>query len=742
MSVTTVKTLLDAARQTNSQYGKELITAKELEQAWTAAKAPEASDPAGKPLSAAEAKLFQELKATELNGAAKTLLKSILAQIPGLLQGESTGDVVTLPEKRGYKVVISHQDGFVVDPSYGNRNDPLAQVRTFYDAASYLQASFGSDTNMFTTAQLNVSEKRGVLNQLTASAAGDLANLTAPQREQLLGSIAALLTELVKSCDIAALAPNGSTDIKALQSDAVAALVGLLKDERASVLVRRSLVGYLSQSDSFQAALSAPQKAQLKDLNAALFPQAPVNYSTWEASGKDRIVIDHVCGQGENFLFGFVKELQAYGVGDARGTMNKNKFKLIAGGPDDGYATVEVTIPANDPMNKWGRAMTVEVRVREFNNDLYTNMSDPKVDIVSYGGHSNFGNNTLASLRNAPNQVGDKIICRDLCCGADTKNAEAQQYAEASLNSITSCCSSYFRTQNDPQRGDYAYESEGYLMLMSLTRGILGKKSWDTIGGDLKANANWWGHDSDNNWTWPTDKRAGSFVDNDRDGIPNVFDMLPSYNTTDVAASTAKEFELVCPALNTDQIAGTRAFQAIQFLNTATNYNTVLQPLNEQRKVSADPNGLWFDGREAPKTYVRFREGANGAMHLQISSALADMTLESLRPVLYFELTRYLAKREGRLFANQAEANAMGLLFAATALEYDESYRDREVFEGLKKLYGFGPTLLYRDVQSAVLACEGRHNYTGDEEAAKAVLDKFKAELGAAGAGSPAITVS
>ena len=78
-------------------------------------------------------------------------------------------------------------------------------------------------------------------------------------------------------------------------------------------------------------------------------------------------------------------------------------------------------------------------------------------------------------------------------------------FDRAALNSVTSCASSYFRTTDDPQMGKYAYESEGYEMLMSITRGLLGKKDWDQIGADLKAKANWYGHDSDNNWTYPTD---------------------------------------------------------------------------------------------------------------------------------------------------------------------------------------------------------------------------------------------
>jgi hypothetical protein len=743
MSVETVSKLLAAARQPDSQFSKEKISATELQRAWTAAKTPEAGDPPGKPLTSAEAKLFEDLKvATDLTPSAKRLLDKILGEIPSLLAGSSPTGVIALPEKRGNKIYLKADAGFVVASTYGAPADALALTRTLYHAGEWLQASFGTDDNLFTKAALDVAGKRAVLKQFTDGLAKNLDSLTEPQRQQLLGSIAALTVELLKSIDKAALAPTAGTELKKLQEDAFALLMKTLNDDRLTVLVRRSVVGYLTQSDSFQPRITAAQKADIKQLNDTLFPTSPADYARWEKDKKSTIKIDHVCGQGENFTFGFVKQLLEEGVGNSRGAGGANKFTLVSGDPENGPAKLKVVIPASDSTNKWGRDITVEIDVHEYRRDIYAKMSDASVDIVSYGGHSNFGNNTLDALNNAPAQKGDKVICRDLCCGADTKNAEAAVYPDAALNGVTSVCSSYFHTADDPKKGKYANESEGYLMLMSVVRGMLAKKDWNTIGDDLAKNANWWGHDSTNNWTWPTDSRAGSFLDDDFDGIPNVFDIIPSYNTTDIPGSVAKEFDLKVPETPADEILGKRAFQSLQFLNTATNYNTSLETVNSQRKIIADPTGTWFDGKDEPKTYVRFREGRGGKVYVQLSSALASMTLESLRPILYVEAMRYYAKKDSSLFASKAEQNAMALLFASSALVNDQSYRDQEIFDGLKKIYGFSDKLAWNDFSSAVSDAEGRHNYTGDDEAIKGLVTKYKKELEAAGAGEPAITVS
>ena len=732
--------LLRSARDPSSRSGRTISTA-ELREAYNEAKRPQAGDPAGKPLTVEEAALFTALNTAELTSYARRyVLPGLLAEIPSLVQSNNQGGVKVLPELRGRQVFLSTAAGFAADAAGAAPASLPELISTLNNAGRYMQAGFGSSDNLFKSAQLDNAGKKAVLAQLKGALA-NTAQLTEPQKEQLMGSVGALAAELLKSIEFVPMSPTANAELLALRDEAFGLLTGALDDPRMSVLVERGLVGYVAQSDTFQAKLTAAQKADLVTRHDALFPTKPADYARWETAGKNRIVIDHVSGGGENFVFGFVKQLTDQGVNSR--SSSSPKFTLVSGDPKYGPAVLEAKIPANSPLNQWGREMTLEVRVREMGSAvMYRGMGDAGVDIVSYGGHSNFGNNTLNSLRNAPAQNGDKIVLRDLCAGADTKNAEAHRYPEASLNAITSVGSSYFRTTNDPVMGKYANESEGFDALMSTVRGLLGKKDWKAIGTDLAERANWYGHDSDNNWTHPGDPRAGAWVDSDKDGVPNVFDLMPGYDTTDIAASTALEFDLRAPTLRADLIDGTRVFQAIQFANTAAAYNSSLHSPNSERRMVVDPTGIFFDAKDAPNEYVKFRRGPKGEHLVQVSSALADMSIESLRAVMFFELAKHLGRENPSLYPNDATANAMGLVFASAALQYDQSWRDQEIFDGLKRLYGIPASVTLAAVEKERAdADNNRHNYTGDLTAARN-LATANAGLGGATVGKPAVPVT
>ena len=72
MSEQTVAAVLRAAQSTSSRGGA-LITAAELKEAWEAALAPESSDQAGRPLTAAEAEQFRNIDRTKLETSPTTL---------------------------------------------------------------------------------------------------------------------------------------------------------------------------------------------------------------------------------------------------------------------------------------------------------------------------------------------------------------------------------------------------------------------------------------------------------------------------------------------------------------------------------------------------------------------------------------------------------------------------------------------------------------------------------------------
>lgn len=641
---------------------------------------------------------------------------------------------IAVPPKAGYDVFFGAA-GFVQDATGAvpARIEELGTV--LVEASRWVQASFGTKDNLFGKAGLDVAGKSAVLQQFRQAVADAKATLQGEQRDQTFGVVAALAAELIKSLpgpDLGRAPAQQAQNIK-LRDEAFAILNDVLTAKETSRVVVRALVGYLAKSKSFRAQLSSAQQVSLDTAHKSVNPVAPFDYAKWDAQQKSVIHIDHCAGQGEGFLWGFAKQLQADGFGD-----RSSGFKVVRGDTRYGPCDLSVVIPKSDPANKWGRDMTIEVHLRPYNRDLYAGMGEAKVDIVSYGGHSGFAKNTLESLQNAPDQVGDKVILRDLCCGADTRNAESEQYPEGSANAVTSIASTYFRTTKDAQGNEYTNECEGFSMLRAAVRGVLGKGQWKDIGEDLKNEANWSGHDSKNNWSFPGDDRNDAFGDLDGDGIPNVYDVIPSYNTFDVKESIRDEFRLKAPNVPADQIKGKRGFQAIQFANTATNYNPTLQPENRQRRLAANPAGLFFDGK-TDSAYVKFQQSTtDNRILVQLSSALAPMSMESLRAVLYFEFAKYLLQ-QGRAggFTKEAEQNAMALLFVQATLEYDSSYRDAEVFEGIKAIYGFGSAIDHNEVSRILSECDHkRHNYTGDKTGAMEVFNKYQRELQAP-AGTP-----
>jgi hypothetical protein len=453
--------------------------------------------------------------------------------------------------------------------------------------------------------------------------------------------------------------------------------------------------------------------------------------------------VDDSEGGGEGFLYGFVEWLKERGLGNANWIDGSNLFTLEGDGVN-GPCTLRCVVGANDPINAWGRPMTVEVDISEFQNNMFRGLGKENVDITGYNGHSGFARNTLKSLPNMPQQRGPKLFYRYVCAGVDAENPIALKAPKAYANSYTTQDSGFFRTREGPH-GKYAYDAEGWHAIRCKIRGVLQKKDHAGIRHELGCErAEIPGHTpgNTNNFVGPGDRRRGGSGDWDQDGIPNMYDVMPTANLFNVDEDVAREFELKVPNVPADQIKGDRAFQAIQFVDTATNYSAIIQDFNQHRKINAHPEGVWFDGRNDPLTYVRFSEGPNGTPSVQFNSALSDMTMETLRAVLFYETSRYvIQKNNPRTLATQAERVGASLLFASAALEYDMSWRDDAVFDGLKRLYNIPDSVSYSSFRAVAGELAERHNYGGDLTALRKILEHHRDALSEANIGAPAVPV-
>lgn len=657
--------------------------------------------------------------------------------------GGGGGATVALPPKDGHAVFLTPNAGFAVDAAGARPGDAAALGNTLFHAGEWVQASFGSRDNLFASARLEPAGKRAVIEQLRGAVGANLDALNEGQRQQLLGNTAGLMVELIKSVEINVLAPVNGREQRELITSAFSLLRDVLDDRRLGADIKQMLVAYLVGSDTVLSRLEPAQRKELEAKDAAFNPKAPFDYAEWDRIGKSVIKVDDIEGGGEGFLYGFVEWLKQRGLGDRNYRDGANKLELVQGDGVNGPATLRVKIPANDPINAWGREMTVEIEVSDFNNNMFRGLGRADVDITGYNGHSGFARNTLKSLPNMPAQNGAKMFYRFVCAGVDAENPIALKAPAAFANSYTTQDSGYFRTKEGPH-GKYAYEAEGWEAIRCMIRGVLGKKTHADIQTDMKGHANWWGHTpgNTNNFVGPGDKRRGGSGDWDQDGIPNMYDVMPTANLFDVKEDAAREFKLEVPAVAADQIKGDRAFQAIQFVNTATNYSDLISAFNPNRKINAHPEGVWFDGRADRQTYVKFSEGPNGSINVQLNSALSDMTMESLRAVLFYETSRYLIdKHNPPGLRTQAERVAANLLFASAALEYDMGWRDDAVFTGLAKLYNIPASVGYGPFRAVAGELAERHNYCGDMTALRKILAQHQDALGGANVGKPAVAV-
>jgi hypothetical protein len=382
--------------------------------------------------------------------------------------------------------------------------------------------------------------------------------------------------------------------------------------------------------------------------------------------------------------------------------------------------------------------MRINLHVRTLHDDLFAHMDDPAMDMVAYSGHSELGKEVLSSLESAPPQHGAKVLALDSCMNIDTFAAVESKLPEAASNSVHTLDSALYDTGRNRRVGKYSTESEGVDMLRVLLRGMMKKQDWRIISRNLGRYATWDGHPRDRLWLCPGNRLLDRFSNADTDGIPDLFDVVPDYGTFDVHASTRREFDLCAPDVPSDQLNGTRVFDAVQFLNTAAEYHGVFARVDPDRRVFTNPRGAFFDASEDRRCYVRFSRSGHH-IYAQFSSALAGMSRDSLRAVLCFAFARWVAQTEPRRFSNRAEAIAAAAAFATASLVYSPGRRKRAILAGLRRLFALPSCLRYEVLTASLRNSDRREHWAGDRVAAAALAHRFPSALIQPGVGEPAV---
>jgi len=304
----------------------------------------------------------------------------------------------------------------------------------------------------------------------------------------------------------------------ALQGTMAKTYEALIKNE-TNPRLQESMVFHLGNTDA--AAKNPAVKAISDVLMKTLAPTQPP-YDKWFAGGNNKVNLSWTVGQGE-FWGGFVKNLKDAG------------FKPVGPESEHGVSTYERII------NKPGVGETkFQIQVHQGGTDILKPMNDKNVQIVGYDGHSNWGRNMTASIKNGP-QTDDgadgKLLFYNLCVGKGVLDGVKEKYGNAQV--VTTYAASNFYTDSNGQMT----RGEGVQALLALVDGVAGRDDWTKIHKGMNDAADiGWGRTWDNYVTPISTRDREKVLDRDNDGQADYLDKHFNFNTFKVAEDTAREF--------------------------------------------------------------------------------------------------------------------------------------------------------------------------------------------------------
>jgi hypothetical protein len=468
--------------------------------------------------------------------------------------------------------------------------------------------------------------------------------------------------------------------------------------------LRDSLIFHLSNAD----AVKSPEVKAVSDvLLKTLAPTSPP-YDKWFANGNKTVNLSWTVGEGE-FWKGFTSYLK------------NNGFKPVGSESEYGVSTYEATV------NKPGVGETkFRISVRQGGTDILAPMNDKNVQIVGYDGHSNWGRNMTASVKNGPvptDGASDKLLFYNLCVGKGVLDKVKEKYGDAQVVTTYAASNFYTDAQGQMTRG------EGVQALMALVNGVASRADWTSLHGDMNKAANiGWGRTWDNYLTPISTQTREKVLDRDNDGQADYLDKHFNYSTFKVPEDTAREFAPVKQDRPATVLDGTKVLVSANMINTLSEFSGILDRVNPDSKVIA---GGWYEPKPGdPKDVVRFSEqkGRDGKTEwvMTFNARYSHMSEEAMRATTAYEFNRFM-QDSGKLRMTPEDSKLAGVLVFAQSLAVDEGYRDREVFTNFLKRYNLPQTITLSQVQSALAAHTG-HNYAGDS----AALANLKAAIGAA----------
>ncbi|MBI4817642.1 MAG: hypothetical protein HY791_15375 [Deltaproteobacteria bacterium] len=718
MSGSRVGKALSDARLPNSPGGARIYKA-EMQKAIKEALTPEPGDPAGKPLTAEEAAVFEPVQASEMSKAAKSVFDAFKAKIPELLaNGPSPGgDAKPIGSATGNRAVFLNSAGWPVPKAdiTGQPAAVAAEEGMYRLSLLVSQAVVGGAGSPLTS--LSNAEKSTLIENAIAAAKmsreapnGVIDGLTADKTAQLRSSAFTVLWSLATT-----LPASGAT--KQL-SDRIHQALVKLADGESHKWLGKHMARLMDRSD-YQSRLPSDQKVDVSEIFESKFPK---KFDVGNMlDGQGFISWEHVSGEGEGFFESFKANLLKQKIGGA-------SFTKVS----QSWGSADFELKFNPPRGENGRVKGVRITVRQFQDDMFDSVGQKKG--FSYGGHSNIGENQENSMEaallkglkaNAP-----QLALLDLCAGLDNLDEDLENLGDIEI--LTTFSSSYFwkgKIKNDAGvEFDGVTKSEGLESLLGLWDALSQEKDYEGCREAVSDRIYNWAHERNPNVVFPTleDYRQvrWAHLDGDDDGIMDATDVLYQFGLKKASAVSSGEYNLK-ESGHPDELNGDAIKDAVLDLNVATHYNS-------STAHSAITHGFmaagFFDG-SGSKDLIRFEPGKNhdgqSVTKVAVSSELGHTSREALEGLVQYMAIVDSADK-GRISGlNEVDRKLMGLTFATFRLTNDGQGRmnDQRIWTQLLDVLRLPSDLPYGPLASLVDA--EHHDYSGNLE----IVKKYKETL-------------
>lgn len=439
--------------------------------------------------------------------------------------------------------------------------------------------------------------------------------------------------------------------------------------------LQKHMVRLLADVDTMKK-LSKSDQQRVKKLFAEVIPQ---KFDVAHIVGSDGFVEwTHYTGEGENMYRSFLTNMQNQKLLGA-------SFELVESNADG--AILEARFKRSQGPNG---VKGLRIKVEHYDHNMFEKVGEPTG--ISYGGHSDTGNNQEKSLAKAMRTGAiaedPQLLLLDLCAGLDGLDDALESLGNVEV--LTTVDSSYYGTTK-LRDAEGAFEGvESYEMtptLLSTWTSIIKGEDYSRLRKRIAAGLESDDHVYHPNYVTPTlqDYREmrWAHLDIDDDGTSDALDIhyrLDLSNRRKTTSLKLKDIRSDVGALNGDSVR-----DAVLDLNVSTHYNSLM---SDDYGIAHQFIAGGFFEASADEPLVRFVNGDNSdgtsLVQVQVDKRLAGASREAIAALVHYEAVMFLAD-EDWVELSETDRKVMGLVFAASRLVCDGKGKsnDRRVWRSL-----------------------------------------------------------